>query len=64
MSNFTLSYEDAKKILSVFYNSPYRNVVGYVEIMHGLKEEGTELTLKNKVDLENILAAQTETKGE
>lgn len=57
MSNFTISFEDAKKILSVFYNSPYRNVVGFVDILHAIKEEGTELSLKEKIDIENAIYA-------
>lgn len=57
MSNFIISFEDAKKILSVFYNSPYRNVVGFVDILHAIKEEGTELSLKEKIDIENAIYA-------
>jgi hypothetical protein len=58
MSHFTLSYEDAKKILGVFYNSPYRNVAYFVDILHASKEEGTDITLKQKIDLENALASE------
>ncbi len=53
--DFKISYEDAKKILSVFENSVYRQVIGYIEILHSLKEEGTDLTLKEKIDLEIAL---------
>jgi hypothetical protein len=61
---FTIEYEDLKKILSVFYNSPYRNVVNFVEILHNLKEIDSNLTLKQKIDIENALAAEAVDKGE
>jgi len=50
--NFIISYEDAKKILEVFYNSTYKQVLPYVEIMHGLCEEKGSLSLKERLDLE------------
>lgn len=55
MSHFVLSYEDAKRILSAFENSVYKHVVGYIEILHNLKEEGTEVLLKEKLAIENAL---------
>jgi hypothetical protein len=61
MSNFNISYEDAQRILDAFYNSTYRVATGYVDILHGLKEEGSDLTLKQKIEIDHALrnAAQT-----
>lgn len=55
MANFNITYEELKTILSAFENSIYRNVVGYIELLHALKEEGTDLTLKQKIQLENAV---------
>ena len=51
-TNFIISADDAIKLLDVFYNSPYKNVLPYVTILHDLKEsnEGI-LSLKEFVDL-------------
>jgi hypothetical protein len=62
--SFAIEYEDLKKLLNVFYNSPYRNVVGYIELLHNLKETESDITLKEKIDLEIALAAKTATQGE
>jgi hypothetical protein len=52
MANFLLNYDDAKKLLDVFYKSPYGVVHPYVEILHGLKEDISALTLKEHLELE------------
>jgi hypothetical protein len=52
MVNFTLSYEDAKKLLHVFYHSPYQVAASYVDMLHALEEIGSSLTLKDHVDAE------------
>lgn len=56
--DFKISYEDLKVILNVFYGSPYRNAIQFIDMLHALKEEGTDLTLKEKVDLEIALSNQ------
>lgn len=35
---FSISYENAKKILEVFYNSPYLAALPYIEILHNMKQ--------------------------
>ena len=56
--NFTISYEDAKKILAVFYQSPYQVSAPYVAILDGLvNAEG--VTLKACVDVERAASAIT-----
>lgn len=37
--NYSLSYEDAKALLIVFYNSPYQVSAPFVEILHKMKAE-------------------------
>lgn len=59
--DFKISYENLKALLNVLYGSPYRNVVPYVDMLHALKEEDSDLTLKQKVDLEIALANQPKT---
>lgn len=57
--SFKISYEDLKVLLNVFYGAPYRQVVGIIEMLHALKEEDTDLTLKQKVDIEVALNSQS-----
>jgi len=57
--NFTISYEDAKKILGVFYNSPYQNVVPYVAILDNLKSIEADITLKQAVEAEHAANSVT-----
>jgi len=51
--DFVISYEDAKKILGVFYNSPYQNVLPYVAILDNLKCSNADVTLKQAVEAEH-----------
>jgi len=37
MKTFKINYEEAKAILNVFYQSPYKDVIPYVTILHKLK---------------------------
>jgi hypothetical protein len=50
--DFKISYEDAKKILGIFYNAPYRQVIEFVAILDNLKQIDGELTLKQMVEAE------------
>ncbi len=58
--SFKISFEDAKRILSVFYNSKYNEAIGYIEILHNIKEDDSDLTLKEKIAVELALAKQIE----
>lgn len=49
--NFKLSYEDAKKILSVFYTSPYQVSAPYVAILDNIKNEDDH-TLRQCIEAE------------
>ncbi len=44
MNYFAISDEEAKKLLEVFYNSPYKNVLPYVEILHNMPKFGDSST--------------------
>jgi len=56
--NFRISYEDAKKLLGVFYNSPYAVSAPFVMILDGLQnDEG--ITLKTCIDVERAEKAAT-----
>lgn len=57
--DFKISYEDAKKILGVFYNSPYQNVLPYVAILDNLKSVDCDLTLKQAVEAEHAASLET-----
>lgn len=59
--SFKISFEDAKRILGVFYNCKYNEAIGYIEILHNLKEEDSGLTLKEKIAVEVALAQQAQT---
>ena len=52
MTDFIISYEQAKKLLEVFYNSSYHLSIPYVEILHKMQENNGHLTLKDHVDFE------------
>lgn len=56
--DFKISYDYLKVLLNALYGSPYRNVAPYIEMLHNLKEEGTDLTLKQKIDIELAIANQ------
>ncbi len=56
--DFKLPYDSAKLLLNVFYNCKYNEAIGYIELLHNLKEDGSEITLKEKIVLENALAAK------
>ena len=58
--DFKISYEDAKKILGVFYNSPYQNVLSYVAILDNLKCVDSDLTLKEAVEAEHAASLVTQ----
>jgi hypothetical protein len=58
--NFTISYEDAKKVLGVFYNSPYQNVLQYVAILDNLKCVDSDVTLKQAVEAEHAANVVTQ----
>jgi hypothetical protein len=62
--SFKISYDELKVLLNVLYGSPYRQVVPYIDMLHGLKEEGTNITLKEKVDLEIALSQKQATPQE
>jgi hypothetical protein len=64
MLSFSINYEDAKKLLEVFYNSPYKNVLPYVEIMHNMQEINGSLSLKERLDIEVKNLNQVEPVGE
>lgn len=49
---FVISYEDLKKVLGAFYNSPYKTSAPYVDMLHSLREKDGKLTLKERIDLE------------
>lgn len=57
--DFKISYENAKKILGVFYNSPYQNVLPYVAILDNLKSDDCDLTLKQAVEAEHAASLET-----
>lgn len=64
MLNFLISYEDAKNILALLYNLPYRNAVNHIDIMHSLKEAEGSLTLKEHVEKEvQLLNHQSSKEG-
>jgi hypothetical protein len=52
MSDFILSIANAKKLLEVFYNSPYHLSIPYVDMLHKLQEQNGNLTLKEYIDIE------------
>lgn len=58
MSKFYIEYEDIKKILAVFYNSAYKEVVHYVDIIHNAKEVDGYVTLKQRLDIESSASVQ------
>lgn len=49
--DFKLSYEDAKKILSVFYTSPYQVSAPFVAILDNIQNEDGQ-TLRNCIEAE------------
>jgi len=49
--NFKLSYEEAKKILSVFYTSPYQVSAPFVAILDNIKND-EEMTLRQCIEAE------------
>ena len=57
-TGFLVNYEDAKKLLEVFYNSPYKNVLPYVEILHKMPEidglQGT-FSFKERIEQSKVL---------
>ena len=61
MIYFAIKGEDAKKLLEVFYNSPYKNVLSYVEILHNMREvneiSSFDTTLKEHLEKEAIKCA-------
>lgn len=52
MLKFEITYEDAKNILALLYNLPYRNAVTHINILHALKEVDGSLTIKEHVEKE------------
>jgi hypothetical protein len=49
--NFKIPYEDAKKILSVFYQSPYQVSAPFVAILDGMKND-EDNTLRHCIEAE------------
>lgn len=68
MLSFCIGYEDAKKLLEVFYSSPYKNVLPYIEIMHNMREinetSSFNTTLKEHLEKEAIKLSQVVPAGE
>jgi hypothetical protein len=68
MNYFAISDEEAKKLLEVFYNSPYKNVLPYVEILHNMREvneiSSFDVTLKEHLEKEVIKLSQVVPAGE
>jgi hypothetical protein len=60
--DFKISYEDAKKILAVFYTLPYRNAAAYVDLLQALQEAEGSLSLKDHIEAEVALLNQTANK--
>ena len=56
--NFKMSYEEAKAILAVFYQSPYQVSAPYVAILDNLLNEDGE-SLKACIDAERAAKAAT-----
>ncbi len=55
---FTISYEDVKKLIGVFYNSAYQVSAPYVDVLHNLKGEDGQSFLHH-LDVERaVVAAQ------
>lgn len=57
--NFKLSYENAKKLLSVFYSSPYNVSAPFVALLDNLQNEDGD-TLRCAIDKEIEALKQTE----
>lgn len=55
---FTITYEDVKKLLGVFYNSPYQVSAPYVDIIHNMKGEDGQSFLHHLEVEKSIVAAQ------
>lgn len=55
--NFLISYDDAKRLLQLFYENPYKVAAPYVSILAGLKAADVDMTLNQALEAE-LLASQ------
>ena len=58
--DFKISYEDAKKVLGVFYNSPYSLSAPYVVILDNLVSVDGNETLRLAIEKEHEAGKQVE----
>jgi len=56
---FKITYDDIKKLLGVFYNSPYQISAPYVDILHNLKDD-LDTSFLTHLEAEKTLIATAE----
>jgi hypothetical protein len=56
--DFKLAYEDAKKLLNIFYQSPYQVSAPFVAILHEMNCLGIEMNLKQALEAEEVVKTQ------
>lgn len=57
---FKINYEDVKRLLGIFYNSPYQVSAPYVELLHNLKDDNEGIFLTHLEQEKTLITAASQ----